>query len=60
MKSTILKQGNQDRGKCDYKKFKKYIQSPENTEMEKLSKVIKNYLFEAEEIPAGRGKVRII
>lgn len=29
-------------------------------EMEKLSKVIKNYLFEAEEIPAGRGKGRII
>lgn len=28
--------------------------------MEKLSKVIKNYLFEAEKIPAGRGEVRII
>lgn len=31
MKSTILKQGNQDRVKYDYKKFKNYVQSPENT-----------------------------
>lgn len=28
--------------------------------METLSKVIKNYFFEAEQIPAGRGEVRII
>lgn len=32
MRSTILKQGNQDRVEYDYKKFKKNVQSPENNE----------------------------